>query len=227
MLRKRIRAVAVNDLEMDEVWTFVGKKQRRLKPEEKGRTDLGDAYCFIALERTTKLVVAWHLGKRDNPNTWDFITKVRDATTGTFQLSSDAFGAYRNAVEIGLHDRAEYAQLIKLYGSLPGDREYYRPAKILGTIKAAVFGNPNPARICTSHIERKNGTLRQWCKRLTRLTYAFSKKWENLESALALHFAHYNYCRPHGSLKVTPAMESGLSDHVWSLDELLMEVGQA
>ena len=97
LLRRRVRSVAVTDLQFDEIWTYVFKKQRRLKPKEKSRRDIGDAYCFIALVRHTKLVVAWHLGKRDEPNTADFVTKVRDATTGTFQVSSDAFGAYRNA----------------------------------------------------------------------------------------------------------------------------------
>ena len=114
-----------------------------------------------------------------------------------------------------------YAQLIKLYGTLPTGRENYRPAKIRGTIQAAIMGHPSKARACTSHIERQNGTLRQWCKRMTRLTYAFSKSRENLRAALALHFAYYNLCRVHGSLRVTPAMESGITDHVWDLRELI------
>ena len=224
LLRRRVRSVAVTDLQFDEIWTYVFKKQRRLKPKEKSRRDIGDAYCFIALARHTKLVVAWHLGKRDEPNTADFVTKVRDATTGTFQVSSDAFGAYRNAIDTGLSDRCDYAQIIKLYGRLPGSRgDYYRPAKIKGTISAAIFGNPNPDRVCTSHVERKNGSLRQWNNRFTRLTYSFSKKWEKLEASLALHFAFYNFCRIHGTLKVTPAIEAGVTDHVWTLDELLLE----
>ena len=153
-----------------------------------------------------------------------FITKVRDATMGTFQVSSDAFGAYRNAIDTGLSDRADYAQIIKLYGRLPGSRgDYYRPAKIKGTIQAAILGNPNPDLVCTSHVERKNGSLREWCKRLTRLTYRFSKKWADLEAAPALHFAFYNFCRIHGPLKVRPAIEAGVTDHVWTLDKLLSE----
>ena len=152
------------------------------------------------------------------------MTKVRDATTGTFQISSDAFQAYPGAIATGLHDRADYAQIIKLYGRLPGNRgDYYRPAKIRGSIQAPVMGNPSRERVCTSHVERKNGSIRQWCKRMTRLTYAFSKKWENHEAALALHFAYYNFCRIHGTTKVTPAIEAGITDRVWSLDELLTE----
>lgn len=127
LLRQRVRAVPCRDLQLDEVWSFVGKKQRRLLPDDPDMI-LGDAYCFIAFERHTKLVHAWHLGKRDEPNTADFITKVRDATTGTFQLSSDAFQAYRGAIAAGLHDRADYAQIIKLYGGLPARRGEYYPA---------------------------------------------------------------------------------------------------
>ena len=224
LLRQRVRAVPCRDLQLDEVWTYVGKKQLHLGPEDADMV-LGDAYCFIAFERNTKLVHTWHLGKRDERNTADFITKVRDATTGTFQLSSDAFAPYRNAIAAGLHDRADYAQVIKLYGGLPGGRgEYYRPAKIRGTISASIMGNPDKRLVCTSHIERFNWSLRHFCKRLTRLTCAFSKKWDMLEAALAVHFAYYNFCRIHSATKVTPAIEAGVTDHVWSLDELLCAV---
>lgn len=122
---------------------------------------------------------------------------------------------------MGLHDRVSYSQVIELYGTLPTGRESYRPAKIRGTIQTPIIGYPSKARACTSHVERKNGTLRLWCKRMTRLTYAFSKSRENLRAALALHFAHYNLRRVHGSLRITPAMESGLTDHVWSIEELI------
>lgn len=196
----RFAASRFEDVQLDEAWTFVAKKERRKRGEERSREDIGDQYVFIAIERHTKLVLAWHLGRRDNPNAWDFITKVRDATAPQrFQLSSDAFSAYRGAIDAGLHDRADYAQIIKMYGSMPGGRDYYRPAKIKGTISAPISGRPDQRRICTSHVERKNGSLRQWCKRLTRLTYAFSRKLENLRAALALHFAYYNFCRVHSA----------------------------
>ena len=221
LLSRRVRAVPVQDVQVDEAWTFVLKKERRKKPTEKYRDDIGDQFVFIAIERTSKLILCWELGRRTNETTWDFITKLRDATVGHFQVTSDAFPAYRNAIESGLHDRVAYAQLIKLYGALPTGRESYRPAKIRGTISATIMGHPSMTRACTSHIERQNGTLRQWCKRLTRMTYAFSKSRENLRAALALHFAYYNLCRVPGSLQVTPAMESGITDHVWSIEELI------
>lgn len=222
LLEQKIREVPVDDVQLDEAWTFVAKKERRKRGDERLRSDIGDQYVFIAIERHTKLVLTWHLGRRDNQNTWDFITKLRDATApGRFQLSTDAFAPYRGAIDAGLHDRADYAQIIKLYGSLPGGRDYYRPAKIKGSISAPISGRPDPRRICTSHVERKNGSLRQWCKRLTRLTYAFSRKLENLHAALALHFAFYNFCRVHSALKVTPAMENGVTDHIWSIEELI------
>jgi transposase-like protein/IS1 family transposase len=224
LLEQKIRNVPVRDLQMDEIWSFVFKKEQHKWPEEASRRDIGDAYTFIALERSTKLVLAWHLGRRDRISTEDFVSKLRDATApdAWFQVTTDGFSPYINAVETSLSDRADYAQLVKVYGKPEEGREQrYSPGEVIGAIPTPILGNPDPARICTSHVERQNGTLRQWCKRLTRLTYAFSKKWENLRAALALYFAFYNFCRIHGSLRVTPAMEAGLTDHVWGISELI------
>lgn len=168
LLRKRIRGFQPSHLELDEIWTYVRKRQSRVK---KGETRaVGDAYCFIALDRATRLVVAWHLGKRDASSTNYFITKVRDATAGKFQISTDGFDAYPWAIATGLHDRATHGRIIKAVG--PGRVE-------------AGFGDPDLDQTETTYVERVNATLRQWCKRYQRLTYAFSKKWENLEYALA------------------------------------------
>jgi len=222
LFTEKVRGVKVADLELDEIWTYVGKHQKSIMPGESNRY-IGDAYTFIGLERTSKLVVAWHLGKRDRVNTEDFISKIRWATApGWFDVSTDGFEAYENAIDAGLYDRANHSQVVKVFSTttqvVP---ESYRPAKFISVQKDAVSGNPDLDRAGTSHVERKNGTLRQWCKRLTRLTYAYSKKWDNLKAALALHFAHYNFCRVHGSLKITPAMASGITDHVWELLELI------
>lgn len=184
---------------------------------------VGDAYTFIGLERTSKLVVAWHLGKRDRVNTEDFVSKIRWATApGWFDVSTDGFEPYETAIDAGLYDRANHAQVVKLFSTrLDRVSESYMPAKFVSVAKDVICGNPDLDRAGTSHVERKNGTLRQWCKRLTRLTYAFSKKWDNLKAALALHFAHYNFCRIHGSLRITPAMAAGLTDRVWEIEDLI------
>jgi IS1 family transposase len=184
---------------------------------------IGDAYTFIALERDTKLIVAWHLGKRTAKSTNEFMAKLRMATNGNrFQITTDGFPAYVPAIDRTFGADVDYAQLVKVYGKPEeGREERYSPGDVLDAVPTPIFGDPDPNRICTSHVERQNGTLRQWCKRLTRLTYAFSKKWENLRAALALHFAYYNFCRQHSSLRVTPAMEAGLSDHIWDIAELI------
>lgn len=222
LLTERIHNVPVRDLELDEVWTFVKVKQGHIQQKHEGQTEIGDAYTYIALEKNTKLVMAWHLGKRDGVNTEDFISKVRWATApGMFDVSTDAFAPYAAAIDWGLHDRANHSQIVKVYDKQEEGRERYSPGNFVTLEKTAMSGHPDLRRASTSHVERNNGTLRQWCKRLTRLTYAFSKKWENLRSALALHFAFYNFCRVHGTLRVTPAMEAGIADHIWSLEELI------
>jgi IS1 family transposase len=224
LMSERIHNVVVEHLELDEVWSYVGCHQRFVKPDAEWPALVGDQYVFIALEERTKMVMAWHLGKRDMKNTDAFIAKVRHATSADqlFDVSTDAFPAYERAIERGLYDRANHAEIVKLFSHhVEEGRERYSPASFVSVAKDAVSGLPDLDRASTSHVERKNGSLRQWCKRLTRLTYAYSKKWEHLHAALALHFAYYNFCRVHRSLRVTPAMESGVSDHIWTLKELL------
>jgi len=190
---------------------------------------IGDAYTFIGLESYTKLVVAFHVGKRDRINTEDFVSKIRQATApGWFDVSTDAFQPYESAIDAGLYDRANHSQVVKLFSNrLDRVNESYSPARFVCVQKDAVSGNPDLDRATTSHVERKNGSLRHWCKRLCRLTYAFSRKWENLRAALALHFAYYNFCRVHGSLRVTPAMAANLSDHIWTIEELVLRGSDA
>jgi IS1 family transposase len=222
LLSKRIQQIPVGQVQADEIWTFVQKKEGHKWAHEQNAEQIGDAYTFIALERNTKLVLAWHLGKRDTPNTIEFVRKLRAATfEDRFEFCTDAFGSYLPAVSEALYDRADYSQVVKVYSKQEEGRERYSPGDFVTVEKQAMRGNPDLNRASTSHVERKNGSLRQWCKRLTRLTYAFSKKWENLQSALALHFAYYNFCRVHSSLRVTPAMEAGITEHVWTLEELV------
>ena len=169
------------------------------------------------------VVIAWHLGRRDQLNTDQFIEKVRSVTAlisgPTYPLN--ALSPYNSAINVRLWDRANHSIVVKVFSKPKETRERYSPGDFVTVDKSMQRGNPDLEKAGTSHIERKNGSLRQWCKRLTRLTYAFSKKKANLRAALALHFWYYNFARVHGSLRATPGMESGLTDHVWTLPEFI------
>ena len=170
MMSERIANVRVSHLELDEVWSYVGCHQKYVDHDASDAVLRGDQYTFIALEGTTKLVMAWHLGKRNGDNTRAFIAKVRHATsTDMFDVSTDAFAPYESAIDGGLFDRANHAQIVKLFSQhVEAGRERYSPARFVSVAKDAVTGMPDLDRAGTSHIERKNGSLRQWCKRLTR-----------------------------------------------------------
>jgi IS1 family transposase/transposase-like protein len=223
VLLHSMRDVPVTDVQVDEVWGFVGKKEKRRVYGDKDFHYIGDAWTFIGIERNTKLVLAFELGKRNTESARRFMEKLAKATWDSkYQLTTDGFAPYLEAVGRELEGRVDYAQLVKIYQNPTTEQQRrYSPPKIKGTKKTMIEGDPDFDLICTSHIERQNGSLRQWCKRLTRLTYAFSKKWDNLKAALALHFAYYNFCRVHNKLKMTPAMAAGITDHVWTLAELV------
>jgi transposase-like protein/IS1 family transposase len=238
-MERAIRNVQVNDVQADEIWGFVGCKERTR--EEKGYADtMGDAWCYVAIERDTKLVITWHVDKRTSDATMEFALKLRDATSGRFQLSTDGFKPYRTAIPYVLGHRVDFAQLVKTYGNAPehGTAARYSPGQVTGTQTVVMSGNPEDARICTSHAERQNLSMRMSIRRMTRLTNAHSKKWENHRAALALYFAFYDFCRVHTSLtvgdkakgekvtRITPAMKAGLTDHVWSVAELLAAIAE-
>ena len=221
LLADTIQNLHVRDVEADEIWGFVGMKEKAKGNLYKAAGALGDAYTYVALERNSKLILAWHLGKRNRQDTLAFILKLRNATKGKFQLTTDGWPSYPDAVERVFGSEIDYAQLIKVYGAARDGEQRYSPAEVVDVEVVPRAGMPDFERICTSHIERQNLTMRMQIRRLTRLTNAFSKKWENLKAAVALHFAYYNFCRVHSSLRVTPSMEAGLTDHVWELRELL------
>jgi transposase-like protein/IS1 family transposase len=216
--------IPVKDVECDEIWAYVGKKESHKLPTEAHDDSLGDAYCFVAMERSTKLVLNFALGRRTQATTDAFIEGLRHATSGRqrFQISTDGFQPYKSAITTTLSDRCDFAQIIKVYtnADVEGQRRY-SPADVSHAEKVPVMGNPDPDFICTSHIERQNLTIRMSMRRLTRLTNAFSMKWDNLWAAYCLHFAYYNFCRIHKSLRVTPAMETGITDRLWTLADLL------
>ncbi len=221
LLADTIQNLHVRDVEADEIWGFVGMKERAKANLYNAPDTLGDAYTYVAMERNSKLILAWHLGKRNRQDTLQFIVKLRRATEGKFQLTTDGWPSYPDAVERVFGSDIHYAQLVKVYAASRDGEQRYSPAEVVDVEVVPRAGMPEYERICTSHIERQNLTMRMQIRRLTRLTNAFSKKWENLRAAIALHFAYYNFCRVHSSLRVTPAMEAGITDHVWTIAELL------
>jgi transposase-like protein/IS1 family transposase len=222
IMGQQVRNVKVNDVECDEIWGYIGKKEGHKKADELDNDGLGDAYCFVAIERNTKLVLNFTLGRRSQETTDVFIEGLRDAIApGRFQITTDGFLPYISAITTTLGHRVDFARLIKVYATPQGGEARYSPAEVSSTEVVPVIGNPDPKRICTSIVERQNLTMRMQIRRLTRLTNAFSKKFENHWAALCLNFAYYNFCRVHRSLRVTPAMEAGLTDRVWTIADLL------
>jgi IS1 family transposase len=182
---------------------------------------LSRLYCFVAIERNTKLILAWHLGRRTAHDTSLFTEKLREATAGRFQITTDGFHPYPNAIKRSFGIDVDHSQLIKVYSSPRDGDQRYSPGEVIDAVVIPKIGAADYQRICTSHVERQNLTIRMAMRRMTRLTNAFSKKWANLKYAYALWLAFYNFCRTHRTLRVTPAMQSGLTDHVWSLQELI------
>ena len=212
--------VPVADVQCDEIWSFIFKKQKRVEIDDD--PNFGDAYCYVAIERHSKLVLNFALGKRDQQTTDIFIEGLRHATASQeFQVSTDGFRPYISAIDTTLSDRVDFAQIIKVYRATPEGERRYSPADIVSTEVVPVIGNPDLDRVCTSHVERQNLTMRMQIRRFTRLTNGFSKKWENHWAALCLWFAYYNFCRIHSTIRVTPAMEAGIADHVWAVSELI------
>ncbi len=223
MLNDRLKDVLVNDIEADEIWSFVGCKERTRAAKQHG-DHMGDAYCFIGIERTTKLVCTWHLGKRSGDDTVKFAQKLKRATTGRFQMTTDGFAPYTQVIPATFGGQVDFAQLVKVYGKEGVEESRrYSPPSVIEVRQNNIMGSPKDARVSTSYVERNNLSLRMGVRRFTRLTNAHSKKWANHSAMLALWFAFYNFARKHMTLKETPAMASGLADHVWSIRELIEE----
>lgn len=224
VLEEKIVGIKVGYIEADEIWGYVQKKEgHKYTEEDKENNKIGDAYTFVGIEAKSKLVLAYHLGRRDSASALKFTEKLDRATDGIFQLTTDGLAAYIGAVEETFGADIDYAQLIKSYQSDETgniDRRY-SPGDFVSAKKVTVTGNPDSEMVSTSYVERQNLTMRMSMRRLTRLTNGFSKKWENFDKALALHFAYYNFCKVHQSLRVTPAMEAGITDHIWTIDELI------
>jgi transposase-like protein/IS1 family transposase len=222
LTEKLIHGLRVSEVQCDEVWDYIGMKEKTKTRKGLEDASLGDAWTFTAIERHSKLILAWHLGRRTEADTVAFTEKLAYATEGNFQVTTDGFKPYQHAIVLSLGAQyVDFAQLVKLY-SVSGDPDTrYSPAECIGARKVAIYGNPDMSKVCTSHVERQNLNIRMAMRRFTRLTNAFSKKWAMHYAAQALSFAYYNFCRVHLSLRVTPAMEAGVTDHIWSLKELI------
>ena len=223
-LDTQIQGVEAKDVQVDEIWSFVGCKNKTAAMKEYNE-DRGDSWTTVAIERNTKLVIAHQVGERDTTTICTLLQKLADNTTGRFQLSTDGLAAYRLNVPYMLRDRVDFGVIIKQFAnSQKGGR--YSPAKIIGIKKKTRFGNPDEALISTSHVERFNLTIRMSNRRFTRLTNAHSKSLKHHVAMQNIFFAWYNFCRNHSTIKKTPAMASGLAEKSWTLRELLVRASE-
>jgi IS1 family transposase len=208
-------------VQADEIYCYVGAHQRHLRPD--ASPTWGDTYTWIALDSITKMVLAYHVGKRDAASANVFMRELSGRVTGRFQLTTDGFKPYVNAVEEHFGSEIDFAQLVKLYGSpdITGPDWYGATSEVIGTVPSVRSGHPDPRYISTSHIERANLTLRMQLRRFARRTNAHSRKIENLRFAVHIFMAWYCMCRVHQTLRMTPAMEAGLTDHIWTMEELI------
>jgi len=228
LMDHHLRGLQSQHLQVDEIWTFVQKKQAQLTEDEYQNRELGDQYVFVAIDAETKLIPTFLVGKRDRQTALQFLITLQKqlAQHGRIQLMTDGLLAYRDAVELTFGAEIDYAQAVKLYASVDAGDGRYSPPRVSEVVKTVIMGNPDHHYISTSYVERQNLTMRMAMRRFTRLTNAFSKKLANLKAALALHFAHYNFMRVHRTLRVTPAMEAGIANHVWKWEELLMPLSE-
>jgi IS1 family transposase len=215
-----MRDLSCRRIQVDEIWSYVGKKQRKITPAD-DRSRLGDMWTFVAIDPDTKLVPAYRVGKRTRPHAVAFMADLSERLANRVQLSSDALVTYVDAVERAFGADVDYGQAVKFYEAEPIGPGRYSPPRVVRSERTVIAGNPDVGHISTSLIERQNLTMRMSMRRFTRLTNGFSKKVENMKAAVSLHFAHYNFVRLHRSLRVTPAMAAGVSDRLWSLEELV------
>ena len=225
----KMRNLNSSEIQCDEVWGFIGAKQKNV-PTAKTKV-YGDVWTFIAIDPVSKVIPSYVVGKRDSYHTNSFMSDLQSRLSRRIQLSSDAMGSYAEAVEKAFGAEVDYAQLVKEYsvehlGNFKEAARRYSPAEVVKVEKRYITGNPDEEKVCTSHIERQNLTLRMHCRRLTRLTNAFSKKFENFSAAVSLNLAYYNFCKVHGSIKCTPAMEAGVEKSIWTVAELVKACGE-
>jgi IS1 family transposase len=221
---REVRNVKASRIQCDEIWSFTAAKQKNVPTMKNAVDGAGDTWTWTALDSDSKLIVSWLVGGRDGEYALAFMDDVKDRLANRVQLTTDGHKAYLNAVEEAFGADIDYAMLIKIYGEPEGKRgtaeRRYSPAECTGIKKTRVEGNPDPAHVSTSHVERQNLTMRMQMRRFTRLTNAFSKKFENHVHMVALYTVWYNFIRVHKTLKMSPAMAAGVSETLWSMEDL-------
>lgn len=214
-----LRDLSCKRLQLDEVWSFVGAKEKNATEEQKAN-GYGDVWTWTAIDADTKLIPSWFVGERDGGAAHEFVTDLAGRLQHRVQITTDGHRPYLEAIEGAFGSEVDYAMLIKIYGQAPEGQRRYSPPVCMGAVKNRVEGNPDRKHVSTSYVERSNLTLRMQCRRFTRLTNGFSKKVENHTHAVALHMMFYNFARIHKTLRITPAMAAGVSDHVWTMEEI-------
>jgi IS1 family transposase len=217
---KTLRNLACKRIQCDECWSFCYAKAKNVPADKQGQFGYGDVWTWVAIDPETKLVPSWCVGSRGAATARDFMHDLAGRLAHRVQLTTDGHRVYLEAVESAFGSEIDYSMLVKIYGADSEPDTRYSTGECIGCRKVGITGTPDPAHISTSHVERQNLTMRMSMRRFTRLTNAFSKKLENHVAAVALYYMHYNFCRIHQTLRVTPAMEAGIADHVWSIEEL-------
>jgi IS1 family transposase len=209
-------------LQIDEIWGFVGAKQKNVATMKRQTVDAGDAWLWLATDDDSKLVPCWHVGGRDGGAAYEFIDDLASRLASRVQITTDGHKAYLDAIDTAFGGAVDYAMLVKLYGAAPESAKgRYSPAECTGAIKTPITGEPDQKHISTSYAERNNLNVRMHSRRMTRLTNAFSKKMGNHAHAMALHFLYYNFVRIHNTLKMTPAMAAGVTDRLWEVGDMV------
>jgi IS1 family transposase len=227
-MHETMRNLSCRRLQLDEIWSFCGMKQKHIPEERRGEWGIGDVWTWIAIDADTKIVPSWLVGDRDLCFAKAFINDLASRLTHRVQVTTDGHNAYLEAMEGAFGGDVDYAMLIKLYGnegSKQNPETRYSPGECCGTKTVIVSGDPDRAHVSTSFAERQNLTTRMRMRRFTRLTNGFSKKIQNLEAAVALHYMHYNFVAIHQTLRMPPALKAGAADHLWTIDEIVRLAG--
>jgi IS1 family transposase len=221
-LNKTLVDLPCKRIQCDEIWSFVGCKEKNVTIEKIERDGMvGDVWTWVAMDADSKLICSWMVGDRSAKTAVPFMQDLSSRLSSRVQLTTDGHRVYLNAVDYAFGTNIDYAMLVKLYGESAESDKRYSPATCIGCKREGISGSPDPKHISTSYVERQNLTMRMQIRRFTRLTNAFSKKIEAHMASIAIHYMHYNFCRIHQTLRITPAMQAGIADHVWSIQELI------